>query len=487
MNTEDARDILELGGITPARDGRRARRSGAPREKKPDGVNRELFNLIGGLATLPLTETRAKLKERPNFSAKHSRWVWKGFTNSARDDDLVLYHWINEADESTDRSFAGFNNVVDVVEYNEDEYARLLIDRDWSKDETDYLFDMCKRFDLRFIVIADRYDFEGKSRDIEEIKDRYYTVSRRILKLRAGGLSEGLEAYAFDRDREEERKRILDRLFSRTQAQIKEEEALLVEMRRIQQQQRRLQRDHEHVMRLLNIREAPTMPQLPAGSRAGGAGGSSKAHASSNGSRSATATDMETPRPSASIKKKKPPRKESNAAALDRPDIKGEPPTPGSASALADGMPSTPLARKDKLPVGVCLRSSRIQPIRAQTTVNKVLGCFRELSIGPRPVMATERVCANYDQLQQSVLKMLDRKKYADRLEQELRTLKHRRSELSGKPLPDGAAIGAALSSTSASGGGSGLLGDAAFSTPSHSRKRSGGSSATASHKRSRR
>jgi DNA methyltransferase 1-associated protein 1 len=53
--------------------------------------------------------------------------VWKGFTNSARDDDLVLYHWINEADESTDRSFAGFNKVVDVVEYTDEEYDRLLM------------------------------------------------------------------------------------------------------------------------------------------------------------------------------------------------------------------------------------------------------------------------------------------------------------------------------------------------------------------------
>jgi hypothetical protein len=117
----------------------------------------------------------------------------------------------------------------------------------------------------------------------------------------------------------------------------------------------------------------------------------------------------------------------------------------------------------------VCLRSSRIQPIRAQSTLNKVLACFREMGIGPRPVMATERVCAQYDQLQQTVLRMLDRKKYADRLEQEARMLRYRIAELSGKPLPDGAAINASLSSTSATSGSS-LLNDAgAFSTPGYS------------------
>jgi hypothetical protein len=29
---------------------------------------------------------------------------------------------------------------------------------DWTRDETDYLLELCERFDLRFIVIADRYD-----------------------------------------------------------------------------------------------------------------------------------------------------------------------------------------------------------------------------------------------------------------------------------------------------------------------------------------
>jgi DNA methyltransferase 1-associated protein 1 len=28
---------------------------------------------------------------------------------------------------------------------------------DWSKEETDHLFDLCEQFSLRFIVIADRF------------------------------------------------------------------------------------------------------------------------------------------------------------------------------------------------------------------------------------------------------------------------------------------------------------------------------------------
>jgi DNA methyltransferase 1-associated protein 1 len=41
----------------------------------------------------------------------------------------------------------------------------------WTKEETDQLFDLCERFDLRFVVIADRFT---SSRSVEELKDRYY-------------------------------------------------------------------------------------------------------------------------------------------------------------------------------------------------------------------------------------------------------------------------------------------------------------------------
>ncbi|KVH95939.1 glucose-6-phosphate dehydrogenase [Cynara cardunculus var. scolymus] len=52
----------------------------------------------------------------------------------------------------------------------------------WTKEETDQLFDLCERFDLRFVVIADRFSL---SRSVEELKNCYYSVSRAILIVRA--------------------------------------------------------------------------------------------------------------------------------------------------------------------------------------------------------------------------------------------------------------------------------------------------------------
>lgn len=62
----------------------------------------------------------------------------------------------------------------------------MVIDSNWTKEETDELFELIKQFDLRFIVVADR--FEGNSatpKSMEDMKDRYYTISRKLLELNA--------------------------------------------------------------------------------------------------------------------------------------------------------------------------------------------------------------------------------------------------------------------------------------------------------------
>lgn len=49
-----------------------------------------------------------------------------------------------------------------VPRYNEEEYASLLRpEPGWSAAETAYLLDLCRRYELRFVAIADRYEVRG--------------------------------------------------------------------------------------------------------------------------------------------------------------------------------------------------------------------------------------------------------------------------------------------------------------------------------------
>ena len=39
-------------------------------------------------------------------------------------------------------------------------------DSAWTKEETDSLFDLCQRFDQRFVIIADKFPFPDKKLEV---------------------------------------------------------------------------------------------------------------------------------------------------------------------------------------------------------------------------------------------------------------------------------------------------------------------------------
>lgn len=45
-----------------------------------------------------------------------------------------------------------------IFKYDNDEWENVLVkDPAWTREETDYLLELCELFDLRFLIIADRY------------------------------------------------------------------------------------------------------------------------------------------------------------------------------------------------------------------------------------------------------------------------------------------------------------------------------------------
>ncbi|GLU16714.1 hypothetical protein SLE2022_331310 [Rubroshorea leprosula] len=123
---------------------------------------------------------------------------------------------------------------VDVIKYTDEEYEKYLTDSMWTKAETDQLFDLCERFDLRFIIIADRFP---TSRTVEELKDRYYSVSRCILLARAPSSGDvaghPLVKESYNVSQEIERKRALSMVLSQTKQQERKDAEVLAEAKRI--------------------------------------------------------------------------------------------------------------------------------------------------------------------------------------------------------------------------------------------------------------
>lgn len=137
-------------------------------------------------------------------------------------------------------------------------------DPDWSREETDYLLNLCERFDFRWPVIADRYGEYGtfpaaaataaaeggggggmpkkKNRDIEDLKQRYYSVARQLLIGREGGpesvANNVIVKNPFNPAYERERKRGILILMSRSAEQDAEEGKILEQAQAIEQKRR---------------------------------------------------------------------------------------------------------------------------------------------------------------------------------------------------------------------------------------------------------
>ncbi|XP_039043635.1 SWR1-complex protein 4-like [Hibiscus syriacus] len=232
----DAKDILGLPKIPLSITPEKKSRSQKDSQRKPNGISREVYALTGGVAPLMPSIDVSQLKRRPPSDDKIT-WQWLPFTSSARKDNLQLYHWVrvvNCVPPTGDYSFAKYNKSVDVIRYTDEEYEKHLTDPKWTKEETDQLFDLCEQFDLLFIIIADRFP---TTRTVEELKDRYYSVSRAILVARAPSPGEvtghPLVKEPYKVTQEIERKRALSMVLSQTKHQGRKDAEVLAEAKRI--------------------------------------------------------------------------------------------------------------------------------------------------------------------------------------------------------------------------------------------------------------
>jgi len=435
MDTNELYDLLDPSSRLNQEEKQVPKHDMEEKKKKPvGGINRELFDLIEGVAPIPLVERRPLFKGRPKFQMTARNWSWKPFTSQARADGLVLHHWAKE-DTDREKLFDQYNRQVDVVTYTDEEYEAHLKDTEWTKEETDYLMDLCRRFDLRFFIIHDRYAYPSSTRTIEDMKDRYYTVTRRILCARDQPVSADLH---FDKGRETERKRFLKHLTARTQDDLAEETAVFSELRKVQQQYKRWTKERETLLQVMEVKEIPESGSHPTNVRSNNASGEGNSRNNTSGT-ATTVHPSATSALSASHKKKKKKKEEEE----EKETLQEDTTSPSSLPSVTRKQsmshvpiattPSTPGRRDAKFPIGVSTRSSRIPVIRGQQIASRVAQCLNEFGIGLRPTMATNDVCATYENLQSAVQQLIEMKRVYDRLEHERKTLRKRLTSLTGR------------------------------------------------------
>ncbi|KAG9121976.1 swr complex subunit [Ceratobasidium sp. 392] len=452
-SSADVRDILALPSASTSVSAPRKLTSNAP--KKPDGISREVYALIGDNSPSLVQQYAApKLKQKPTFgktqAAKSkpeklaSKWEWREFSNGSRQDGLKLSHWVKVPPESEETyQFEKYNTQSTVYVYSTDEYNKYLQDAEWSREETDYLFEVAREYDVRFFVMHDRYDFPGGvERTVEDLKHRYYGVCRKLLRTRPWGGDETtkaqlLSSFNFDKDRESTRKEYLRGLFNRTPAQIAEEEALYIEMKRLQQNEARFARDREDILRMLggldsglaNLNVDPDYFTTGPGSVAAGAVTQEKKKKRRDTSVSASGMDVDSPGAVT-------PGTNSLALLGLGPTNKGrKTDAKQAASDLLNCItrvdpPTNPTKSGH---VAAHVRSSRIPTVRASTGVHTIVA---ELGLShDRLVMPTRASIEKLESLQAAALGVVDLKRSLDRTRLELQVQKDRLEQ--GKAQPE--------------------------------------------------
>ncbi|PWW78749.1 hypothetical protein C7212DRAFT_290749 [Tuber magnatum] len=434
---QDVRDVMELSGPTDAAVRVPAAKKQKTVERRPDGITRELFALLGENPP-PVAIVESKFKEKPRWMGKVNPWVWKPFENSARSDGLVLHHWERKTEPPQDLEyqFAKFNVRADVPAYTDGEYE-VLKDPDWTREETDYLFNLCREYDLRFVIIWDRYEFVGgKPRSVEDIKARYYSVCRSLMELRTPlnqmtpEETQIFNLLNFDKERETARKNMAEVLFARTPEQVKEEEMLLVELARITRGQAK---NLEERKELFNRLEVPASQ----GSIAAYTGSQGLAHLREM---MVNSNDKNKKRKSIALAS-------NNASNADGPQQspaiatsaeRSGPGGGGSGPSLKDTPQPKKQVRKltteeelefgvtyhDKLTSGVKFRSAMVAATVKGGTAQKVQAALAQLEISPKLAMPTARTVQKFEQLQASVGALLDARKANDKIDNEQRVLK---------------------------------------------------------------
>ncbi|PHH64120.1 hypothetical protein CDD81_4995 [Ophiocordyceps australis] len=510
MTSSDLREVLNLpDGATGSRASKK-QRAPMPRPNLK-GLAREVHNLGGDNPIAIVPDSTSVKKRRWSTRKPAARWELRAFHNSGRHDQtLLLRHWRRvggkedgagpqdaqppsltqpEAAQVEDSAFAKYSVQISVPQYSDEQYQQLLYNDDWTKQETAYLMDSVQEYDLRWPVIWDRYDWnppatngvadadgdeskavihQARSRSMEDLKARYYDIAAKMMvahkpaQFMTQAEYEMHETMAnYSPQQEKARKDFAMSTLSRSREEMREEESLLLEIKRILTKSERFNEERRELYHRLDYPQAEQdissfktssglqqlLQNLVAVDKSkkrksvGGHDGTSPAGA--NGPQSAAAESG----------------KRDSAASASHRDGAGVP-SSGTNKKSQEKQPQEkqPLQERRKLNAheeaiygvthherlgsGPTFRTEKINKLfshksnQQQIRINNMLN---ELDIPLKLAMATAVTTAQYELLVTAVSSLLEARKTSDKLDAEIKIEQAKKAELNKKaPNPSG-------------------------------------------------
>jgi len=421
------------------------------------------------------------------------------FSNPARNDGLVLRHWKRREDtaiaslatpadsnvasemdmEEKERTtrvephypYAKFNVKVNVPEYTQEQYDSHLKSDEWSQEETDYLVSLALEYDLRWVVIWDRYEYQPAEaaieneesmavavqptkRSMEDLKSRYYDVAAKTMALNQPLSSMSTTEFElhekmtkFDAQLEATRKKLAETLFARSPEEVKEEEILLVELKRIVSSQEKFAQERKDLYDRLSVPHSTggatykTSQELLQLMQTLLSQDKNKKRRSLAGEGSSNSTGATTPGTGQAERSH---RQSISGPADKRSSLSGSAGLgPGQKQLSARDEAKFGISHNERTQTGTQFRHERINKLaQAKSNVlsTKIASALTELGIPNRLTMPTGAVCDEFERLVQSIHVLLDVRKVSEKLENEIKVARASLEENQGTTDGEGAA-----------------------------------------------
>ena len=361
-----------------------------------------------------------------------------------------------------DSYWAKYKVKVERPQYTDVEYETHLKNEDWSREETDYLVDLVYEFDLRWIIIADRYEYKPemskksedstavsaqvKPRTQEDMKARYYDVAAKTMVLHnplSSMSSAEFDAHEkmtkYDAARETQRKKYAEQLMQRTEEEKYEEEMLLKELSRIVSNQEKLFTDRKALYERLEPAANQSRENY-----------STSVYQSHAGLTQLIQTLI------AQNKSRELEKKEKRRSQIEAGDV-GIPPgershrqslsgTDKRASTSGESHRRQLSAREEakwgvshpneRLTGGVQFRHERVtkaSQAKSGVQTSRIGAALTELKIPPRLVMPTAKVVAEYEGLIEKIKVLLEVRKLSEKLDAEVKVWKAHKEQAEAK------------------------------------------------------
>ena len=312
----------------------------------------------------------------------------------------------------------------------------------------------------RWVVVADRYDYQPTTlmeetsntgqqnqpnrtslRTMEDLKARYYKLVGTMMDVRQPKSSMTESEYAayetlmgFDPKQETIRKKLAEALLSRTADDIREEELLLGELKRIVTNEERFLTERKELYSKLEY--PPSLSSTAVYESSQGLGQLLQTLLAVDKNKKARRSLMGTGEGASSPAHGNAGHNRAGSSSREHQGSAGRPSVSkkGGSSSGAQQRHLTPreqarygVSRHERLTGGVTFRSARIDKItlaKSAALAQKVQAVLAELQIPIKAVMPTAQVCSQYETLVHAVHALLDVRKFSEKVDNELRILR---------------------------------------------------------------